>query len=115
MLVVNHGEKHSRALELPEIVSGLLVMLVVLWQACLGGDLSVASRYVEDEKAVLYLLTGLVWFNTLVVLVHVASHLFRRGQRVGRFLWLQSEGMESAAGLAHGALFLHQSAFVLER
>lgn len=89
MLVVNHGEKHSRALELPEIVSGLLVMLVVLWQACLGGDLSVAARYVEDEKAVLYLLTGLVWFNTLVVLVHVASHLFRRGQRVGRFLWLQ--------------------------
>lgn len=89
MLVINHGEKHSRALELPEIVSGLLVMLVVLWHACLGGDFFVASRYVEDEKAVLYLLNGLVWFNTLVVLVHVASRLCRRGQRVGRFLWLQ--------------------------
>lgn len=89
MLVINHGEKHSRALELPEIVSGLLVMLVVLWQTCLGGDVPVASRYVVDEKAVLYLLTGLVWFNTLVVLVHVVSQLIRRGQRVGRFLWLQ--------------------------
>lgn len=89
MLVINHGEKHSRALELPEIVSGLLVMLVVLWQACLGGDIAVASPYVGDEKAVLYLLTGLVWFNTLVVLVHVGSRLCRRGQRVGRFLWLQ--------------------------
>lgn len=89
MLVINHGEKHSRVLELPEMVSGLLVMLVVLWQACFGGDVPVASRYVVGEKAVLYLLCGLVWFNTLVVMVHVVNRLCRKGHRAGRFLWLQ--------------------------
>lgn len=88
MLVINHGEKHSRALELPEIVSGLLVMLVVLWQASFAEVADAGSYRVTYTQAVRYLLSTLVWFNTLVVCIHLV-HNWLRMRRIGRFLWLQ--------------------------
>lgn len=88
MLVINHGEKPSRALELPEIVSGLLVMLVVLWGACFAEVSYVNITEVARTQAMYGLLCSLVWFNTLVVLVHTLSRLWRHG-KVGRFLWCQ--------------------------
>lgn len=88
MLVINHGEKPSRALELPEIVSGLLVMLVVLWGACFAEVSYVNITEIARTQAMYGLLCSLVWFNTLVVLVHACSKMWRHG-RVGRFLWFQ--------------------------
>lgn len=88
MLIINHGEKPSRALELPEIVSGLLVMFVVLWEACFGGAPSAHLPTAASSHAMYGLLSCLVWFNTLVVLVHLLSRLWR-GWRASRFLWVQ--------------------------
>ncbi len=88
MLVINRGEKHNRALELPEIVSGLLVMLVLLWQACFAGVSHAEVFHGVYTHADQYLLSGLVWFNTLVVMIHMSCKWFRVHQ-VGRFLWLQ--------------------------
>ncbi len=34
MAAIPHRKEHHRALELPEIISGVLVLFVVLWEAC---------------------------------------------------------------------------------
>lgn len=88
MLVINQDERDARALELPEIVSGLLVMLVVLWNASFAGAASLSIGHWEHRQSLDVLLCCLVWFNTLVVVVHTISRM-HRGRRVGRFLWLQ--------------------------
>lgn len=88
MLVIHRGEKHSRALELPEIVSGLLVMFVLLWQACFEGVNSSSVTPETYTQAAQHLLSGLVWFNTLVVFIHLVRKWYRE-RRIGRFLWLQ--------------------------
>lgn len=88
MLVISHEEEHSRALELPEIVSGLLVMLVVLWQVCFAEVAEDSFHPIAYTQAAQYLLSSLVWFNTLVVFIHMLRRWFRR-RKIGRFLRLQ--------------------------
>ncbi len=81
-------ERQYRALELPEIISGMLVLFVVLWVACFepmtGGGV---ERDVFLNGAHL-ILCGLVWFNTAAVILHFGTQLYHR-HRPGRFLWWQ--------------------------
>lgn len=77
-----------RALDLPEIISGILVLLVVLWEACFA---QMATGQVERAmfmEGSHLILCGLVWFNSAVVLIHFAAELMRQ-RMPSRFLWWQ--------------------------
>lgn len=95
-------KKPYRTLELPEIISGVLVLLVVLWKA---GFESLASG--QEEKALFtegthLLLCGLVWFNTLAVLTHFLKELTRKAAP-SRFLWWQlATGMLASFAFSGG-------------
>lgn len=81
-------EKQYRALELPEIISGMLVLLVVLWEACFA---NMAAGQMERKlfmEGSHLILCGLVWFNTLAVLLHFVTELVNR-YSPSRFLWWQ--------------------------
>ena len=63
-------EHRHKALELPELISGMLVLVVVLWEACFEG---VANSPAERDAFIgssHLILCALVWFNSLVVLLH---------------------------------------------
>ena len=73
---------------MPELISGILVLFVVLWEACFEGVANTpASRHAFVAASHL-MLCGLVWFNTLVVLLHFVREWMRYGVP-GRFLWVQ--------------------------
>ena len=81
-------EHRHKALELPELLSGILVLFVVLWEACFEGvcnSAAVRDAFVGGSHLIL---CGLVWFNTLVVFLHFCMEWVRFG-RPGRFLWVQ--------------------------
>lgn len=81
-------EHRHKILELPELLSGMLVVFVALWEVCFEG---VANTQVERDAfagASHLILCGLVWFNTLVVLLHFIVEWKRYGLP-GRFLWVQ--------------------------
>lgn len=81
-------ERQERALELPEIISGMLVLFVVLWEACfepMVTDVGGRSVFVKGSH---FVLCGLVWFNTAAVMLHFVAQL-RRRVWPGRFLWWQ--------------------------
>lgn len=81
-------EHRHRVLELPELLSGLLVLFVVLWEACFEGvanSPAYRDAFVDGSHLIL---CGLVWFNTLVVFLHLVSEWVRYGVP-GRFLWVQ--------------------------
>ena len=81
-------EHRHRVLELPELLSGLLVLFVVLWEACFEGvanSPAYRDAFVDGSHLIL---CGLVWFNTLVVFLHLLSEWVRYGLP-GRFLWVQ--------------------------
>ncbi len=81
-------EHRHKALELPELISGMMVIFVVLWEACFEG---VANSPAERDAFIgssHLILCGLVWFNTLVVLLHFCLEWIRYGVP-GRFLWVQ--------------------------
>lgn len=81
-------EHRHRVLELPELLSGLLVLFVVLWEACFEGvanSPAYRDAFVDGSHL---MLCGLVWFNTLVVFLHLVSEWVRYGVP-GRFLWVQ--------------------------
>lgn len=81
-------EHRHRVLELPELLSGLLVLFVVLWEACFEGvanSPAYRDAFVDGSHLIL---CGLVWFNTLVVFLHLLSEWVRYGMP-GRFLWVQ--------------------------
>lgn len=88
MVLMKQGERANRALELPEILSGLLVLFVLLWQAGFEQLAGTGEEKLSFLRSSYYLLCGLVWFNSAVVLVHVISEACRR-RMPGRFLWLQ--------------------------
>ena len=81
-------EHRHRVLELPEILSGLLVLFVVLWEACFEGVANSPAYREAFVDGTYLLLCGLVWFNTLVVILHLVSEWVRYGVP-GRFLWVQ--------------------------
>ncbi len=99
MAATSSRKKQYRVLELPEIISGFLVLLVVLWEACFmpaeAGDERVAFY-----RATHLLLCGLVVANTLVVLLHAAAELWRE-HRLARAL-----GWQLTIGLLATAVFL---------
>lgn len=78
-------ERQYRALELPEIITGLLAMLIVLWEVCFAGLANGTSELEMFEKGLHLLLCGVVWLNTAIVLLHFLTKLLHR-QHPGRFL-----------------------------
>ncbi len=81
-------EHRHRALELPELLSGMLVLFVVLWEACFEGVANTPAQRDAFIGASHLILCGLVWFNTFVVLLHFVREWVRYGVP-GRFLWFQ--------------------------
>ncbi len=81
-------ERQYRALELPEIISGMLVLLVVLWVACFEPMTGVGVERDVFVNGAHLILCGLVWFNTLAVLLHFMTQLYHH-RSPGRFLWWQ--------------------------
>ena len=75
-------------LELPELISGILVLFVVLWEACFEGVANSSAERDAFIQSSHLILCGLVWFNTLVVLLHLVMEWIRYGVP-GRFLWVQ--------------------------
>ncbi|MBQ2379442.1 MAG: hypothetical protein II295_03520 [Akkermansia sp.] len=78
-------ERQYRALELPEIITGLLAMLIVLWEACFAGLANGPTEQEMFEKELHLLLGGVVWLNSLIVLLHFITKLLHR-EHPGRFL-----------------------------
>ena len=81
-------EHRHKVLELPELISGILVIFVVLWEACFEGVANTPAERDAFIDGTHLILCGLVWFNTLVVLLHLLMEWVRFGLP-GRFLWLQ--------------------------
>lgn len=101
------GEHHNRVLELPEIISGLLALLIVLWEAGFGHLASGGAELTEFILSSHNILCGLVLFNTLVVLVHFI-HVCRQREWPGRFLTCQLLfGMADSLGFASLLLLFH--------
>ncbi len=78
MPAISHRREHSRALELPEIISGVLVLLVVLWEACFMPAETGGGEREAFFNAAHLLLCSLVLFNTAAVLVHALAVIIRR-------------------------------------
>ncbi len=96
----SHKREHNRALELPEIISGVLVLLVVLWEVCF---MPVESGTGEREaffNATHLLLCCLVLFNSAAVFVHAVAVISHR-RLPSRSLWTQL-----FIGLVSSAAFL---------
>ena len=81
-------EHRHKILELPELISGILVLFVVLWEACFEGVANSPAERDAFIRSSHLILCGLVWFNTLVVLLHLVLEWVRYGLP-GRFLWVQ--------------------------
>ena len=92
-------ERQYRAMEYPEIISGLMAMLVVLWEACFSGLATGTSELIKFLESTHLLLCAVVWFNTLTVLLHFISKLIHR-ESPGRFL-----GWQLGVGLAASFVF----------
>lgn len=87
MAFTSQRERHNRVLELPEIISGGLVLFVTLWIQCFQ-DTAADSARVLFVRGSFMMLYGLVWFHTATVLVHFAHELLKR-RSPGRLLWCQ--------------------------
>ena len=70
--------KQYRALELPEIISGMLVLGIVLWEACFEPKAEDEVSLRLFKEGIHLILCGLVWFNTLCVLTHCVARIVRR-------------------------------------
>ncbi len=97
---ISHRKEHYRVLELPEIISGVFVLFVVLWDICFMPMVAGSGEREAFFSATHLLLCSLVIFNTLAVFTHVAAVIIRRTMP-SRTLWLQL-----LLGLATCAAFL---------
>ncbi len=88
MAGISHRKEQDRALELPEIISGVLVLFVVLWEACFMSAASGSGERQAFFNAAHLLLCCLVLFNTAAVLTHVVA-VIRRRCMPARSLWTQ--------------------------
>ncbi len=86
--ISSHRKEHNRALELPEIISGVLVLFVVLWEACFMPVETGGGERQAFFNAAHLLLCSLVLFNTLAVLAHIVAVILRRCMPA-RSLWTQ--------------------------
>lgn len=103
MNVHSQSERHSRVLELPEMISGLLVLVVLLWQFCFERLASSGVERAEFLRGSGLMLCCLVWFNSAVVLVHFLAEVCRR-YWPSRFLWLQLLVGGANSGILAGAV-----------
>ena len=97
MALSHHRERHNRVLELPEIISGALVLFVLLWIVFFqpAGNDDPQQHFIRGSYM---MLCGLVWFNAAAVLAHFARELsFRRVP--GRLLWVQVAVVAASAAL----------------
>ena len=97
MAFSSQRERHNRVLELPEIISGALVLFVLLWIVFFqgGGEDALQQRFIHGTYM---MLSGLVWFNAAAVLAHFVRELvFRR--LPGRLLWVQLAVVAASAAL----------------
>lgn len=104
MNVRNSTERHNRVLELPEIISGLLVLFVLLWQFCFERLATSGVERAEFLRGSGLMMCCLVWFNSGVVLIHFCSELLRH-YWPSRFLWMQLLVGALNSGLLAGAVF----------
>lgn len=72
---------------MPEMISGVLVLLVVVWKACFERQ---ATQYIPDEPANLtyVIMSALVWLNTLLVWSQLLTSWVRKTWG-NRYLWRQ--------------------------
>lgn len=103
MNVRTQSERHNRVLELPEIISGLLVLFVLLWQFCFEHLAASGVERAEFLRGSGLLLCCLVWFNTAVVVVHFFSEIVQR-YWPSRFLWMQLLVGSAASGVLAAAV-----------
>lgn len=91
------------ALELPEIVSGIMVLGVVLWAACFVPNAANAAEVSNFTRSVLLIVGGLVGFNTLCVIIHVVQDLM--GHRIPEgIVWRQLVVGVVASGVFSGEI-----------
>ncbi len=107
MAGISHRKEHHHMLELPEIISGVLVLFVVLWEACFIPVEAAGSARRDFFNATHMLLCSLVLFNTLAVFSHVVAVIFHRAMPP-RPLWTQL-----LVGLLSSAVFLSAVWYVL--
>lgn len=88
MLPQRTSDRRSRILELPEIISGMLVLVVLLWEVCFEQPGSSDLQRAVFIRASHLVLCGLVWFNTATVFIHFLSELWHL-RWPGRFVCLQ--------------------------
>ena len=82
----------------------MLVLFVVLWEACFEGAANTPAERDAFVGSLHLVLCGLVWFNTLVVLLHFIAEWVRYG-RPGRFLSVQLLVGIVASGIFYGGVW----------
>lgn len=93
-----------RSLELPEIITGLLAMVIALWEACFAGFLTGETEKELFRESSHLMLCGVVWVNTLIVFIHFCTELVRR-QRFSKFLLIQLLTGVVASFIFSGGIF----------
>lgn len=80
--------RQYRALELPEVITGLLALIIALWEACFSKITAGGTDLSTFREGTHLLLCGVIWFNTLTVLIHFITDVYRN-RRISRYLSLQ--------------------------
>lgn len=94
--------RQNRALELPEIITGLLALCIVLWEICFDrkGEDEVTRRvFTHGIHLVLF---GVVGFNTLIVLLRVAAALIHKRLPSRMLGWQLGVGLAASFVFAGG-------------
>lgn len=105
MPLVSQKERHNRALELPEIISGGLVLLVTLWLLCFQKiSQETAAEEFFRTQAFFRVLVSLVGTHAAMVVAHAVHELWLR-RSLGRMLWLQLAVVLAAAVLFGAVLY----------
>ena len=66
----------------------MLALVIVLWEAFVAGFADANAESTMFKQGSHLLLCGVVWFNTIAVIIHVVTEL-RHHNAPGRFLWMQ--------------------------
>ena len=85
---MTNTNKQYRILELPEVITGMLALVIVLWECFVAGFAAVEAERTMFMQGSHLLLCGVVWFNTLAVILHFIAELSNHNAP-GRFLWVQ--------------------------
>ena len=88
--------RQNRVLELPEIISGILVLGVVLWEACFEPKAEDTVTLQLFTEGIHLILCGLVYFNTLSVLTNVVSELIHRRTPSRALCWQLGVGLTAS-------------------